>query len=81
MKLDFPRFDENEPSDWISKAEQFFEYYATLDDQRMTIASVHMDDTVVPRFQMMRKKKEIPTWAAFTRALESEFGPSRYEAP
>lgn len=81
VKIDFPRFDGTEPSDWIFKAEQFFEYYATSDDQRMTIASVHMDGTVVPWFQMMRKKNEIPTWAALTKEMELEFGPSRYEAP
>lgn len=81
VKIDFPRFDGNDPLDWVFKAEQFFEYYATSDDQRMKISSVHMDGMVVPWFQMMRKKNEIPTWAALTKALEIEFGPSKYEAP
>lgn len=81
MKLDFPRFDGNEPHDWIFKAEQFFEYYLTPDDQRMTIASVNMEGMVVPWFQMMRKKNEIPNLAAFTKALQMEFGPSQFEAP
>lgn len=81
VKLDFPRFDDTEPSDWIFKAEQFLEYYITPDDQRLKIASVHMDGTVVPWFQMMRKKNEIPTWDALTKAMELEFGPSYYEAP
>lgn len=81
FKLDFPRFDGSEPSDWIFKAEQFFEYYSTPDDQRMTIASVHTDGTVVPWFQMLRKKHKLPHWAALTKAMEIEFGPSQYEAP
>lgn len=81
VKLDFPRFDGTNPLDWIFKAEQFFEYYSTPDDQRMKIASVHMDGAVVPWFQVMRKKNEIPTWEALAKAMELEFGPSRFEAP
>lgn len=47
----------------------------------MTIASVHMDGTVVPWFQMLRKKHELPNWAGLTKAMEIKFGPSQYEAP
>src|ERR1044072_2272678 len=43
VKLDFPRFDGNNVMDWIFKAEQFFDYYATPDADRLIIASVHLD--------------------------------------
>ncbi|MCI43535.1 hypothetical protein A2U01_0064772, partial [Trifolium medium] len=48
VKLDFPRFDGKNVMDWIFKAEQFFDYYATLDCDRLIIASVHLDHDVVP---------------------------------
>jgi len=40
-----------------------------------------MEKDVVPWFQMMSTSNFFPTWVAFTRALEREFGPSPYECP
>ena len=57
VNLYFPRFDGTEPIQWISMAEQFFEYYDTPDNQRITIASVRMDGDVIPWFQMMNCNK------------------------
>ncbi|MCH95963.1 hypothetical protein A2U01_0016946, partial [Trifolium medium] len=81
VKLDFPRFDGSEVLNWIFKAEQFFEYYSTPDVHRLTIAAVHMEKDAVPWFQMMARNNPFQSWAAFTRALELEFGPSPYESP
>jgi len=78
VKLDFPRFDGSDVLQWIFRAEQFFNYYNTSDEQRLTIAAVHMEKDVVPWFQMMSTSNSFPTWVAFTRALEREFGPSPY---
>lgn len=81
VKLDFPRFDGSEVLQWIFKAEQFFDYYQTPDAQRITIAAIHFDKEVVPWFQMLSRANVFTSWVAFTRALESEFGPSPYEVP
>ncbi|KAJ1428448.1 Retrotransposon gag domain [Sesbania bispinosa] len=81
IKLDFPRFDGTDVLQWIFKAEQFFDYYKTPDDQRLTIAAIHLDKGVVPWFQMMSRNNPFHTWIGFTRALELEFGPSPYECP
>ena len=81
VKLDFPRFDGSEVLQWIIKAEQFFHYYHTPEDQRLTIAAIHMDTDVVPWFQMMLKTNLFQSWTLFTKALETKFGPSLYECP
>lgn len=62
-------------------AEQFFTYYDTLDTQRLTIAAVNMEGLVVPWFQMMRKSNQVPSWAALSKAIELQFGPSQFECP
>ncbi|XP_014499211.1 uncharacterized protein LOC106760262 [Vigna radiata var. radiata] len=51
IKLDFPRFDGSDVLQWIFKEEQFFSYYNTPDDHRLTIAVIHLDKDVVPWFQ------------------------------
>lgn len=81
VKLDFPRFDGSNVRDWIFRAGQFFDYYETPDHDRLTIASVHLDQDVIPWFQMMQKANPFRSWRVFTRALEMDFGPSIYECP
>lgn len=48
VRLDFPKFDGSDPLNWLFRAEQFFAYYATQDSQRLTIAAVHFEGSVVP---------------------------------
>ncbi|PNX98879.1 hypothetical protein L195_g022137 [Trifolium pratense] len=55
VKLDFPRFDGKDVLNWIFKAEQFFEYHNTPDEDRLVISSVHLDQDVVPWFQMIQR--------------------------
>jgi len=81
IKLDFPRFDGSNVLHWIFRAEQFFNYYNTPDEQRLTIASIHLDKDVVPWYQMQVRTNPFHSWIDFTRALETEFGPSPYECP
>lgn len=57
IKLKFPRFDVKDVLDWIFKDEQFFEYYGTYDGDRLTIVAVHLDNDVVPWFQMMQRNQ------------------------
>jgi hypothetical protein len=81
VKLKFPRFDGSNVHEWIFRAEQFFGYYDTPDNDRLTIASVHLDKDVVPWFQMVQRTTPFHSWTDFTRALELDFGPSIYECP
>ncbi|GAU43896.1 hypothetical protein TSUD_399440 [Trifolium subterraneum] len=54
VKLEFP----THAIEWIFKAEQFFEYYAIPDEDRLTIAAVHLDQKVVPWYQMMQPEDD-----------------------
>lgn len=81
IKFDFPRFGGNNVVGWIFKAEQFFDYYATPDTECITIALVHLDQDIVPWFQMMQKVSAFQSWKEFTTTLETEFGPSQYDYP
>jgi hypothetical protein len=81
VKLDFPRFDGQNVLNWIFKAEQFFDYHNTPDADRLVISSVHLDQDVVPWFQMIQRSNPFRSWQEFTRALELDFGPSAYDCP
>ncbi|WVZ21224.1 hypothetical protein V8G54_008546 [Vigna mungo] len=80
--LGFPHFDGTTPVlEWIFKVENFFNYYNTLEDSRVDIATMHFDKEVVPWFQMLHKMVIVNTWSALTQALESQFGPSPFDCP
>lgn len=69
IKLDFPRFDGTEPHDWILKVEQFFSYGNTPDDQKVTIASFHMEGRALSWYNWLRDSGPIRGWEAFIDAL------------
>lgn len=81
VKLEFPRFDGSHALEWLFKADQFFDYYATPDQDRLTIAAIHMVQSVVPWFQMLQRTKPFQSWSALSRAIELEFGPSAFDRP
>lgn len=43
LKLEVPRFNGSDPKGWIFNITQFFEYHATRDHDRLTIASFYME--------------------------------------
>ena len=50
IKLDLPRFDGTESLSWLFWAEHYFSFYQIPDHQRIMVASVHFDGSVVPWF-------------------------------
>ena len=79
LRLDFPKFDGSEPMDWILKAEQFFDYFCTLDDQKLDIAFFHMEGNALSWFGWLKDSGSIGSWDDFITTLKIRFGPSTYE--
>lgn len=73
MKLDVPCFDEIDPSEWVFKIMQFFEYHSTLDHERLTIASFYMEGLALTWFQWMTSNGQISSWPGLFQALEAHF--------
>jgi hypothetical protein len=69
VKLDFPRFNEEEdPTSWVYRAEQFFRYQGTPEEEKTTLASFHLEGQGV-------------TWKEFTEGLFARFGPTQFYDP
>jgi hypothetical protein len=76
MRLDFPRFDGNNPAAWTYKANQFFDYYQIPLYHRTRMASFHMDGEALIWFQDADEAGQFPTWDSFTQALLIRFRPA-----
>ena len=82
IALGFPHFDGHTPLlEWIFKAEKFFNYHHTPNEERVDIAAIHFEKDVVPWFQMLQRLSTINSWHDLTRALQSQFGPSPFDYP
>ena len=44
MELEFPRFKGGDPTSWMFRAIQYFEYYQVHDTSKVMHASYHLDD-------------------------------------
>ena len=79
--LEFPKFSGVDPTRWIYRAQQFFQYYQTPLHDRFLISSIHMEGRALAWYMCIENSKELTSWEGFTRALETRFDPSPYYDP
>lgn len=60
-------------------AEQYFLYHLLGDDQRLQVASFHMDGAALHWYQYTHRNNRFIVWVDLVRALVIRFGPSNYE--
>ena len=76
LKLEVPRFNGMDPTGWIFKISQFFEYHATPHD-----CFVLHGGKALAWFQWMYRNGQLTSWPAFLHALHTRFSSSTYEDP
>jgi hypothetical protein len=81
LRLEFPRFDGEDPEGWCYQASQFFDYYNMPDSQRFTISSFNMEGKALVWFQELRNGNNLTTWNEFLKAIQTRFGRSIYDDP
>jgi hypothetical protein len=79
MELEFPRFKGGDPTSWMFKAIQYFEYYQVHDASKVMHASYHLDDDALIWFQSC--EHDLGCWDNFARAIQLRFGPPSYDDP
>lgn len=62
FKLNSPHFNGIDPEGWSFKINQFFQFHQTPEEQRITIASFHMDGPTLGWFQWMHNNNQISSW-------------------
>ncbi|KAK9225273.1 hypothetical protein WN943_010314 [Citrus x changshan-huyou] len=80
-KLDFPRFDNDDPSGWIYKCKRFYHFYAIEEDDGIYVASIYIEGRALDWFQEYETSKPKITWKGFIKDLILRFSPGRYDDP
>ena len=50
-RVDFPQFNRKDPTCWIYKAEKFFQYQSTADNEKVLLASFNLQDDAFQWYQ------------------------------
>lgn len=79
LRLEFPRFQGEDPTCWIYKANQFFSYHNTLEHYRVLMASFHLDGEALIWFQEAEQERGFASWEVFVQALQTQFGATAYD--
>ncbi|KAJ0965949.1 hypothetical protein J5N97_027087 [Dioscorea zingiberensis] len=79
MKMDIPKFEGSDPSSWVFRIEEFFNFHDTPDELRLRIVSFHLEGRASAWFQWMKMNNLLTTWPSFLSSLKQRFGASMYE--
>lgn len=79
IKLEFPKFRGGDPSEWMSKAKQYFSYHEMPVAQRVNFASYHLSEEANEWWQALSKARGLnphqTPWETFETELWTRFGP------
>jgi hypothetical protein len=77
IKLEFPRFNGGkDPTGWICRAEQFFRFQGTSEEEKTPLASFHLEGEAQLWYQILLREDREIRWVEFTDALCARFGPN-----
>lgn len=79
VKLDFPRYNGGEdPTSWLCRAEQFFQFQETPEADQVSLASFHLEGDAQLWYQLLKQDMAHLIWDDFRKELRSCFGPSQF---
>jgi len=81
-RWDFPRFDgTTDPLLFLNKCDAYFRQHRTLAEERVWMASYHLDDVAQLWFTQLQDDEGTPSWGRFKDLLDLRFGPPLRSAP
>ncbi|KAL5575959.1 hypothetical protein UlMin_017658 [Ulmus minor] len=82
-KLEFPKYSGADPTEWFNRVAQFFEFQGTADNQKVSLASFHLEGEANQWWQWLRhayqEEDRLVTWELFEEELWARFGPTECE--
>ncbi|GJT98520.1 putative ABC-type xenobiotic transporter [Tanacetum coccineum] len=79
-KIDFPNFSGGDPRGWLLKAEKYFRYYQIPDEEKVEIASMHLEGDALDLYSWLSNGQFI-FWEELVQAFTKNFGPAEFQNP
>ncbi|KAM0035237.1 putative retrotransposon gag domain, aspartic peptidase domain superfamily [Helianthus debilis subsp. tardiflorus] len=80
-KIEFPKFSEGDPRGWTLKAEKYYRYYNIPEEEKVDVASMHLEGDALDLYSWLSSDQEIEYWEDLVRALQKNFGPAEFQNP
>lgn len=80
-KINFPRFKGGDPTYLLYKANKYFEYHKTSEDNKLSLVALHFDGAASSWFQWLETNYQVRSWHEFTFQIHIRFGPSPFDDP
>jgi hypothetical protein len=77
-KMDFPRFEGENPMVWQQDCETYFELYHVSDALRTRYASLNFRGTAALWLRNVQARRKIDDWGEMCRMVHDKFGKNRY---
>jgi hypothetical protein len=73
--INFPSFDgETDPLTWLNKCAMYFRGLGTVDDERVWMASLHLEGITAKWYYALERDVSLITWPRFTEFVNMRFG-------
>ncbi|KAJ0440472.1 putative nucleotidyltransferase, Ribonuclease H [Helianthus annuus] len=80
-KIDFPTFSGGDPRGWLIKAEKYFRYYHIPDEERVEVASMHLEGDALDLYSWLSNDQPITFWEELVQLFTRNFGPAEFQNP
>ncbi|KAK9060665.1 hypothetical protein SSX86_021371 [Deinandra increscens subsp. villosa] len=80
-KLEFPFFSEGDPRGWILKAEKYFRFYHTHDEDKVDLAARHLEGEALDLYSWLLAEQDLTSWEELVSALQKHFGTIEFQNP
>jgi len=82
VKLDFPQFNgEEDLTSWVCRVEQFFRFQGTTEEDKVALASFHLEGEAQLWFQILLREGREIGWPEFKEGVFAHFGPTQFYDP
>ncbi|KAF9607193.1 hypothetical protein IFM89_033400 [Coptis chinensis] len=81
LRLDFPRFEGEDPESWLFQAEQFFTLNPISKEQKVIMASIHLKGDAIAWYRWLNQSLDELTWRQFSTSLCKRFGSKKHIDP
>ncbi|CAN1122400.1 hypothetical protein LINPERPRIM_LOCUS2707, partial [Linum perenne] len=80
FKVDFPRFvGDEDPTIWICQADQYFQFYRTVDADKVFIASIFLEGEAQLWLRAMKDSAQEVTWEQMKEWLYARYSPIKID--
>jgi hypothetical protein len=79
-KLEFPSYNgTDDPTSWICKVGQYFEFHMTEDENKVMLAAYHLEGEAQLLYQIFKEDEQNISWEILKEMIHVRFGPTQFE--